>query len=358
MVAFQREFFPPPPALLMPAVGLDISDRSIKFVELVRFRHGLRLGRFGTRVVPDGVIEEGKVKNPQKFSALLVELKRAEHFDFIRASLPEEQVYTFMMRVPKDAAGDINSAVEFQLEEYVPIPVADTVFSWNIANEHSNVLDIQVSATSRDLVKDYTTAFVSAGLVLKSLELETSALARAVLPHGNKGIHMLVDFGHMRTGIAIISNGLPVFTSTTDIGGYNLTSVIAKNFKIPFDEAEHLKKTYGLQRGTDKPEIFALLLNELSILRDEINKHYIYWHTHGTGKDFHEQSRIEKIILSGGDANIKGLVGYLSSSMQIDVELANAWINVTDMENYVPEITFNDSLSFAPAVGLALVDYF
>ena len=171
MIATRREFFPPPPALLMPAVGLDISDRSIKFIELVRSRHGLRLGRFGARVVPDGVIEEGKVKNPQKFSALLTELKRAEHFDFIRASLPEEQVYTFMVRVPKDAINDINSAVEFQLEEYIPIPVSDTVFSWSIANEHSNVLDVQVSAASRELVQDYTSAFVSAGLIPKSLEL-------------------------------------------------------------------------------------------------------------------------------------------------------------------------------------------
>jgi hypothetical protein len=37
--------------------------------------------------------------------------------------------------------------------------------------------------------------------------------------------------------------------------------------------------------------------------------------------------------------------------------MANVWINITETEKYIPEISFDQSLSFASALGLALGDF-
>ncbi len=117
-----------------------------------------------------------------------------------------------------------------------------------------------------------------------------------------------------------------------------------------------MKRKYGLQRNTENKEIFSVLLNSVSILRDELVKHFLYWHTHKDEED-KNNTPIEKIILCGGDSNLIGLSDYLSISMKSKVEIANVWINIINTKNYVPDINFKQALSFAAALGLALADF-
>ncbi len=114
-----------------------------------------------------------------------------------------------------------------------------------------------------------------------------------------------------------------------------------------------MKKNYGLERNTPNKELFSVLLNSVSVLRDEIEKHFLYWHTH---KDEEGQSNppIKKVILCGGDSNLIGLAEYLSVSMKTKVEMANVWINIINTTEYVPEMNFKSALSFAATLGLAL----
>ena len=56
-------------------VGLHISDRSVRFVELLG-RKNIRLGRFGEINIPAGVIVGGEVKNPDKLARVLSILRK------------------------------------------------------------------------------------------------------------------------------------------------------------------------------------------------------------------------------------------------------------------------------------------
>jgi Tfp pilus assembly PilM family ATPase len=121
------------------------------------------------------------------------------------------------------------------------------------------------------------------------------------------------------------------------------------------EDGEKIKKKYGLQRNTENKEIFAILLNSVSILRDELVKHFLYWHTHKDEKG-KTNPPIKKIILSGGDSNLIGLSDYLSMSMKSETEMADVWINIMKTEKYIPDISFKEALSFATSLGLALRD--
>jgi len=353
---FFLKFFPAPKFLLTPSFGLDISDESLKFMELVMTRNGVKVGRYGERKIPAGIIESGKIKSPTRLKEILISLRKEEGVKFVRVSLPEEQVYLFPLRLEKSGLKNVREGIELALEEHVPISATDAIFDYDFVGEDAQSLEVLVAASTKNVIENYLSVFKDSFMSVQAFELEAQAISRAVIKKGDLETYMIVDFGKTRTGIFIISRGVVAFTSTLNIGGMSLDGMIQKNFNISFEEANKMKQQYGLERNAPNKEIFAVLLNSVSVLRDELVKHFLYWHTH---RDEKEKNRppIKKIILCGGDSNLIGLSEYLSVSMKSKVEMANVWINITKTEENVPEIGFNQSLSFAPALGLALGNF-
>jgi type IV pilus assembly protein PilM len=339
----------------MPSVGLDISDESLKFVELLPANHLIKLGRYGERKIPFGVINSGKIKDLKKIEEILTSLKKEVKIKSVRVSLPEEQMYLFEFRLEKADVENIRESIELSLEEYIPISAQDAVFDYEILKEDEKSFDIQVSAIPKNIIDDYLSVFKESGIRVESFELEAQAISRAVIKKNDPDTYMIVDFGEKRTGLFIVSQGVVVFTSTIDVGGVLLTNMIQKNFKISFEEAEKMKRQYGLERNSGNKELFSIVLNSVSILRDEIMKHFVYWHTHKEGS--REHPPIKKIILCGGDSNLIGLAEYFSVSTKNIVEMADVWMNVVKDKKYVPEIKFEQSLTYAAAIGLALGDF-
>jgi len=349
-------FFPTPRFLMAPSFGLDISDQSLKFAELVVTKDGIVMGRHGERKIPAGIIESGQIKDPNKLKEFLSLLRKEEGIRFVRVSLPEEQVYLFRLRLQKEGLENVREGIELSLEEHIPIPAQDAIFDYGLLHEDEKSLDIQVAAIPKNVIENYLSVFRESFISVQSFELEAQAISRAVIKNGDMDTYMIVDFGQTRTGIFIISNGLAVFTSTLDIGGASLNRSIQKNFNVSPEEAEKMKRQYGLERNATNKEIFSVILNSVSVLRDEVAKHLLYWQTH-KDQEGNDHPPIKRIILCGGDSNLIGLAEYLSVSTKTPVEVANVWVNITNKAKYIPEINFNKSLTFAAALGLALGDF-
>ena len=347
------QFSPPPQFLQMPAVGLDISDISMRFVELVEKRKGLVIGRFGDLAIPRGVIESGEVKKIDALRAVFSEIKKSHNLEFVSVSLPEEKAYLFELKLPLMKRDDIRGAIELALEEQVPLSASEALFDYDIVREDESSIYVSVSVIPSALVDMYLEAFSGTGLTPVAFEVEAHSVARSIIPEGDNGTFMTVDFGRTRTGIAIVSGGAVQFTSTVQVGGGSLTDAIAKNLKISYEEAEKIKHEQGISGENTNEDLSLALMSTVSILRDEINRHMEYWEKHNDdyGKKHPE---IQKIYLCGGDSNLTGFTSYLASGMKCPVELANTMINVNKLDEYIPEISFNDSLRYATALGLSL----
>ena len=353
---FYTKFFPIPRFLMSPSFGLDISDESLKFVELLPTTHGIRLGRYGERKIPPGVIEAGKIKDPEQLKKLLTALRQEEGVKFVRVSLPEEQVYLFRLHLDKEGLVNVRESIELSLEEHVPIKAEDAIFDYELLAEDEKKLEVQVAAIPKNIIENYLLVFRDSFISVQSFELEAQAIARSVIKKSDPETYMIVDFGQTRTGIFIVTRGVVIFTSTINLGGQMLNNMIKKNFNVTLEEAEKMKRKFGLQRNVENKEIFAVLLNSASVMRDEIMKLFLYWHTH-KDEEGRDHPPIKKIILTGGDSNLIGLPEYFSISTKNKVETGNVWTNVVDEKNYTPEIPFNKSLTFAAALGLALGDF-
>lgn len=345
--------FPPPKFLLMPAAGIDISDTSIKFAELIPGAQGFRLGSFGTIPLPAGVVSGGRIDMPQKLQEILESLRLEHRFSFVRVSLPDEQTYFFRMTLPDAPMAVLRETLELSLEEHVPIPVPEAVFDFTVVGRVGADVEVAVTAASRTVVESYTQVFANAGLTMLSLELEADALARSVIVKSDPVARLIVDFGETRTGIAVVYAGAVYFTSTVGLGGQMLTDTLAKHFSISVADAEKMKREVGLRRTDSNQDLFSLLLNNVAVLRDEINKHFIYWHTHPDEKG-NARPPIEEILLVGGDSNLSGFPEYLSASLHVKTSVADVWTNVDIPTHGVPDIPREESLGYATAIGLSL----
>lgn len=350
---FFTKFFPPPAYLLMPALGLDISDRSIKYVELGKKKEKIFIRRFGGHLIPPGLIGDGEIKDREKLIGLLKDLQKELNSKDIIAALPEEKAFLARIKLPAMKKEEIRGALELQLEEHIPLSVNEAIFDFKVIREtpDTNYIDVCLIAFPKKVVEDYRDVFTGAGFTPLALEMEMQASARTIVPQNEKNTVAIVDFGQTRTGFAIVNRNEVQFTTTIKVAGEELEKALMRNLKVDQIQAEKIKKERGFIKSKENEKVFNSILPIISVIKDEIGKCISYWNSNFGD---HDLKKVSKILLCGGDSNLFGFLEYLSYELKLPVELGNLWVNIFSFEEYIPEIELKDSLSYATALGLAL----
>ncbi len=349
-------FFPPPKFLQMPSAGVHISDEAIRVMEFKRVGKKLRIKKHTEKKIPAGIFENGELVKKDELVTILKAVKSEFGLHFIHASLPDEKAYLFKTTLPKEAAADIHQAIEFKLEENVPIAPADTLFEAYLLprKQHKGEhVDVSVCALPRETVSLYQDVFLSAGLVPVSFDIEAQAVARALIKKSDFSTYLLVNIGTSHSAVSVVSEGQVRFTSTLSIGSDTLTSAIARTFGITPEEALAKKREGIFIKNKKNEEIFSALVTAVSALKDEIKKVYSYWENH-IGGDSEIDQEVKKILLAGRDGSLAGFAEHLSADMKIKTEVGNVWANVYSFDEKIPEIVLQDSYDYAAAIGLAL----
>jgi type IV pilus assembly protein PilM len=351
--SFFTDLIPPPSYLLMPAFGLDISDRSLKYVELSGKKGRFSVSRFGGHLIPAGIIESGEVKDINSLVEVLKSLKEEIGSKYIISALPEEKAFLARIKLPLIGDDEVRDALEARFEEYIPLSLNEAIFDYTIIDRVSSgdKLEVYLIAFPRKIVEDYSNAFKSAGFTVLALEMEMQASARVIVPKTETGTVVLVDFGKTRTSFGIVSKNEVQFTTTIRVAGDELDKALIKNLGVDSVEAEKIKKERGFVRGAENEKVFNSLLPIISVIKDEIGKCIAYWDSNLTGS---EVKPVSKVLLCGGDSNLFGLPEYFSYELKMPVELGNPWTNILSFDDYIPEIELRESLAYSIALGLAL----
>jgi len=349
----------PRPAILAPAaVGIDISDTSIKWIALEPTGVGKRVRTSGQESLEQGVVVNGIVQDAHRLGETLRTIKEHIGIDCAHAALPEEAAYVFSMHVPANSSREqILSIIEFELEGRVPIPPSAAVYDFDVITKNDDDAgeEIGVQVFPKDLAESYAEAFSIAGISLLSLEVEASSVARAVSDGDVESpVTLLVDFGRIRTGFAVLKRGVPIFTSTVTVGGESIDKAILEKLALPRESLESFKNEEGLfAKGGKNSAGVEALAGTVASLADEIARHYHYWDTRRNDKG-ERVTPVERIYLLGGSSNLKGIGDYIAARVQVECVRPNVWQNVCSFDDYIPPVDRRGSLRFATAIGLAL----
>ena len=356
---FFRDFFPPPRFLEMPAVGLDISDTAITALELVRRGDAFTVGRFGRRLLPAGAIADGYVHDKEKVTAELNALKKELRLNFVNGSLPEEKAYLYTVKLPQVSSKEMRAAIEFTLEENVPLSPAEAIFDYtviqNASSSPADSQEVSVTALPRAVVHAYAEIFHGAGLVPLSFELRAQAICRAVIARGDRGTYLVVHQGAEKTGLFVVRNKTVYFTATAAAEDTAREDELSPSFaasdsrsRIGEDEERNARRA-----DISPAPLFLSPTASIARLHAEIGKVISYWRTHA-GDSGETIAAIGKIVLCGRGAAAPQFRESLSRALALPVLVANVWSNVFSFDAYIPQILFKESLDYAAAVGLAL----
>ncbi len=346
--------FPIPRCLNIEGVGVDLSEVSLRFVRLAPQDGGFKLLDFGEYPLPEGTISLGKIKNPEALKEVLSRFKKEHHIEFVHVSLPESLAYIAEMEILAVKNSEMHESIELQLEEHIPIKVSDAVFDYSVVKEKNKQGDISlvVFAALKDTVASYANVFSEAGIGVLSLETDSNALARAVIPSGSMETSMILDLGRTKTGVYVASHGTVSFASDIDIGEKDILSALKKELNVAQDEAnEMLRMLHSGEEPSEK--VFKIFSAVVSDLKEEVNKHFIYWQTH-RDKSGTKKEPISRIILCGSGSSLFGLAERFSEALKTPADIANVWGNVFSFEKEIPQISFQDSLLYSTAIGLSL----
>ena len=204
-------------------------------------------------------------------------------------------------------------------------------------------------------MNDTLALFDDAHIHVHSLDGETFAMARALLPPGDTSTTLIIDVGKTTTKISIVTGRIPRFATTIGIGGHAFTLAVQKHFGVTEDEARKVKAEHGIVPAPGNEDYLAAMLSTVSAIRDEISHRLDYWQAKAVVGSGHEP--VSRAILAGGNASVRGLPEYLEGTLRIPVTTGDVFTNLASRDVWIPPLDYTESLAYATAIGLALRDY-
>ncbi len=349
---FSRIGWGPPTSLAFTAAAIDISSGSVKFFQFGEQGDALVVKQFGATPLQPDVIVDGEIEKSETIIDVLRTFRTKNRIQFAHASLSEKKAFIYQQLIPSNTKS-VRDAIEFELESHVPLPPQEAVFDYEFVRTVSGGSIYAVTAYAERVVNVYEKVFRTAGIVLRSLEVEAQALVRAVLPeHARTGVALVVDIGSHTTRIAIADHGVVSYTATMDFGTEVLLESIMRQLQVDHDEAIKIKDARGFLVGKENHEVVEAVIGLVSVFKDELARHITYWN-HPVSDDV-SRPPIDLIIISGGNAGMRGLIEYINDSFGIRTMVANVWVNSFSLDTYIPPMPWAKSLEFATGVGLAL----
>lgn len=334
------------------SVGIDIGSKTIKIVELEKEGNAFKLR--GSGIVGYQGTSPEHAKDEKELLALANVIRKLHKDARISSkeviiALPETQVFTRTIKFPPLTDQEIVSAVKWEAEQYIPIPISEAIVQHSIIERRENTIPPEVAvllvAAPRNIVEVYVKAVTLAGLNVVAVETELTALARALSPTDQTVL--LVDFGARSTDIAVVKNGQLSFTRTIPTAGEAFTRAVAQTLGVELSQAEEYKRAYGMSGSQLEGKIKGALDPVFRMVVDEMKKAIHFYQTEEKGE------APKSVILAGGTAGMPEAISLLTKLIGMEVVIANPFAKVA----VDPEVA-RALMPYAPlysiAVGLAM----
>ena len=370
---------------LIYPLGLDISDLSLKLVQLNRVGSKIKIQALGKVSVPEGLIVEGEIKNEEEVADIIKKLISKPKCgkvssDMVVACLPETKTFIKLIEVEK-TPNNLADVIETEIEKHVPLLIDEIYYDWQVIGEREDVQLVLIGAAPKKIVNQYTNLLDKAKLSVEALEIEPMSLCRSLLAEElpnfkgefNKN-YAIIDIGATRTSLVVYAKNTILFTVSMPISGEKITENIAASLEIEKEQAEKAKIICGLDEAKASGIINKVLAGMINDLNERVNEILEFY-----GNHFPQYGPISEILLCGGGANIKDIDKIISKFSFIKVAGGDALVNLGEAKNKFIEllsetysldvalpnnkknksesnlsITQDSSLTFATAIGLAL----
>ena len=363
-----------------PPVGLDIGTDHVRAAVIKQSSSGPVLVGYARVGMPMGAVVEGEIVDSAAVSSALRELWRQPGIrgrDVI-AGVSNQKVVVRLIDLPFMEKDELAGAIQYQAQDYIPIPVEDAILDFQIIGDYmtpadEHMMEVLLVAAQRDMVEATVEAVHGAGLRLASVDVTPFAIVRAtlglessVLPDEDEVAGEAVAVIHIGSGltnIVVVEKGVPRFTRVSSLSGNQFTQAVANVLNLTFDEAEQLKILAGLPDISAEAHAAPAAEDEtarrLQVTQDalereankfiaEVRRSLDYYLTQTS-----QVRSIRRIYMTGSGSQLKHITTYLEKGLQADVLLSDPTRHV-QISSSVEAVISADRMGSAPSIGLAM----
>ncbi len=329
--------------------GLDIGSSAIRLVQLRRSGVRFNLVSYGSANIPIGLSQSDSPLDMKQLSEIIKRLVKDCKVSTknVVSALPGSEVFTVVVKMPQMSASEVERAIKWQAEQNIPLKIDEVRIAWQLVSPaigNSKEMAVMIVAAPNNKIERLINILEGADLSVSYLETVPVALSRSL--GGTKGIKtMVVDIGAMSTEIAIVQDEIIYHSRSLPMAGLAFTRAISQNLGLDLNQAEQFKRKFGLVQEKLEGEIFKTLKPLLNGIVEEIKR---------SMKFYQEQFgfNVEKIILSGGSARLIELPSFLSTVLEIDVQVGTPWGDIS-YPAAVSQNIFDTFAEYSTAAGLA-----
>jgi type IV pilus assembly protein PilM len=343
-------------------------------IQLAGTGNRVKLRRFYEAPLPDGLVVDGEIVDADLFGR---ELKTFVHRNGLRGrsaqvGVSNQKVIVRNIDMPEMTEAELMGAIEYQAQDYIPIPVDDAVLDFQIIGKHTDAegqprQDVLLVAAQRAMIETLLNSLKQAGLKVAGVDVSSLALIRALVPGASfladptrTGIcRGLVDISSSVSTLVVAADDVLKFTRVINFSSDRFARVIAEQRGVPFEDASALVQTVGLpgplapEGDVYSPEVVAetqLQAGKAAAeLVDEIRRSFDYYQ----GQE--GATPVKEIVLSGRGTLVRNLDSHLAEALGLPVVIGNPLLRVSANASTLSD----DALaligpSLAVAIGLAL----
>lgn len=340
-------------------VGLDLGHSSVKAVQLRREKGQAILETYGEMAVgPYGDLAVGQVSNltSAKMVELLGDLFREANITARAVSLaiPLRSSLLLIIDLPPLSSSQLDKVIPIEARKYIPVPISEVELDWWVipppaapaaGGDNPKKIEVLLAAIHKEVINQYTGHLKSLELTPAFFEIETFSSIRSIFS-GERETTVILDLGAGTTKLAIVDYGIVRISHTISKGAQDITLAISRSLGLEFAKAEEIKRSVGLLERYEGQNISGLASAIIEYIFAEAHKVLTIYQTR-------RRRSIEKVILIGSGALLKGLVELAQESFEVPVTLGQPFSKV-EYPAFLEGVLQKTGPGFSVALGLAL----
>lgn len=313
--------------------SIDIGYSSVK---LIKAKRGIRNFEIISVSLEEYDLDLFSDNNTQAINESIHRL--LEHDDLsefiIITTFPSDKILFRNISFPFSDINKISDTLQYEAEESIPFPIEQVSLSFQIIPESTDGgRSIILSAITKENLEAKINSMIEAGVKPQFAGLEANAHLQCYeyFNSVNNENILVVDLGHKKTVINIISNNALLFTRSINTGISELIEFISDTLNISLNDSKNTLKELDIDLSS-----FDLFISSDSFKRSGISKPkmkkihdcastIIYKIveeislTIQAGSSFNEYVDFGRIIITGGGSNIRGISKILSEETGLPV---------------------------------------
>ncbi|MCB1172277.1 MAG: pilus assembly protein PilM [Leptospiraceae bacterium] len=165
-------------------------------------------------------------------------------------NLPQEKLYVRDLNIPVINPRQLPEMIPFEVENLIPITLEEAEVQGIIAESNEESTRVVSFSVNRQVLIDTVEPLQRGDSAIRMLSVDAVGLAEfaRLLPENDYRDRVIaqIDMGGEYTIFNALKNGQLIFTRKLDLGGADITRLVAEQFKLGNDEAEQRKLELGL----------------------------------------------------------------------------------------------------------------